>query len=164
MNADNVIILNGRLTRDPEITTMNDGKSIAKFTLAVNRSFKDANGERQADFHNCVIFGNRAEAIGKYFKKGSAIGVMGELRDNNYEKDGITHYNKQVIVDQFSFRSSGDGQIGQISGTNNVQNTNQYNYAQPIPNTAQANFGANNTSAFDGTGNDINISDNDLPF
>lgn len=129
MNADNTIILNGRLTRDVELSHMQDGKAVAKFTVAVNRAYKDANGDRQADFHNCVIFGNRAEAVANYFHKGDMIGVAGELRDNNYEKDGVQHYNKQIVVDSFGFRGQ-NSQNNNASGTQNnsvgVDTTNKH--------------------------------------
>jgi len=164
MNADNTIILNGRLTRDVEMSYMQDGKAVAKFTVAVNRAYKDVNGDRQADFHNCVIFGNRAEAVANYFHKGDMIGVVGELRDNNYEKDGVTHYNKQIVVDSFGFR----GQNSQNNNASGAQNNNVGNYDQTTQNVSQGNYGANNASQFGGfsnqQNNNITVNDADLPF
>ena len=165
MNADNTIILNGRLTRDVELSHMQDGKAVAKFTVAVNRAYKDANGERQADFHNCVIFGNRAEAVANYFHKGDMIGVAGELRDNNYEKDGVQHYNKQIVVDSFGFR----GQNSQNNNDSGTPNNGMGEYNQQTQNTTQGQYGANNTSQFGGfsnqqANNDITVNDTDLPF
>lgn len=157
MNADNTIILNGRLTRDVEMSYMQDGKAVAKFTVAVNRAYKDANGDRQADFHNCVIFGNRAEAVANYFHKGDMIGVAGELRDNNYEKDGVTHYNKQIVVDSFGFRGQ-NSQNNQNTSQGGFQNTNDGNYTQNNQNSSQGNFNAN------ANGGSINVTDDDLPF
>lgn len=161
MNADNTIILNGRLTRDVELSYMQDGKAVAKFTVAVNRAYKDANGERQADFHNCVIFGNRAEAVANYFHKGDMIGVAGELRDNNYEKDGVQHYNKQIVVDSFGFR-------GQNSQNNNASGA-QSNHGPQTQNCSQGSDGTNNPSQFGGfsnqqANNQITVNDADLPF
>lgn len=163
MNADNTIILNGRLTRDVEMNYMPDGKAVAKFTVAVNRAYKDANGDRQTDFHNCVIFGNRAEAVANYFHKGDMIGVVGELRDNNYEKDGVQHYNKQIVVDSFGFR----GQNGHNNNTSGAQSNNVGEYNQQTQNTAQGQYGANNASQFGGFANQqnsINVTDDQLPF
>lgn len=157
MNADNTIILNGRLTRDVELSHTQDGKAVAKFTVAVNRAYKDANGDRQADFHNCVIFGNRAEAVANYFHKGDMIGVVGELRDNNYEKDGVTHYNKQIVVDSFGFRGQ-NSQNNQNTSRDGVQNTTKGNYAQNNQNSSQGNLNAN------ANGGSINVTDDDLPF
>src|SRR5699024_1261635 len=154
----------GRLTRDVELSHMQDGKAVAKFTVAVNRAYKDANGERQADFHNCVIFGNRAEAVANYFHKGDMIGVAGELRDNNYEKDGVQHYNKQIVVDSFGFR----GQNSQNNNATGVQSNNMGGeYNQQTQNTAQGHDGANNASQFGGFANqqkNINVTDDQLPF
>lgn len=157
MNADNTIILNGRLTRDVEISYMQDGKAVAKFTVAVNRAYKDANGDRQADFHNCVIFGNRAEAVANYFYKGDMIGVVGELRDNNYEKDGVTHYNKQIVVDSFGFRGQ-NSQNNQNTNQGGFQNATDSNYTQSNQNNSQGNLNAN------ANGGSINVTDDDLPF
>lgn len=163
MNADNLTVLNGRLTRDVELSYMQDGKAVAKFTVAVNRAYKDANGERQADFHNCVIFGNRAEAVANYFHKGDMIGVAGELRDNNYEKDGVTHYNKQIVVDSFGFR----GQNSQNNNASGAQSNSVGEYNQQTQNTAQGQYGANSASQFGGLANqqnNINVTDDQLPF
>lgn len=162
MNADNTIILNGRLTRDVEMSYMQDGKAVAKFTVAVNRAYKDANGDRQADFHNCVIFGNRAEAVANYFHKGDMIGVVGELRDNNYEKEGVQHYNKQIVVDSFGFR----GQNSQNNNASGAQNNNVGEYTQQTQNATQGNFKANTGTSFGGHANtqSIDVNDDDLPF
>lgn len=163
MNADNTIILNGRLTRDVELSYMQDGKAVAKFTVAVNRAYKDANGDRQADFHNCVIFGNRAEAVANYFHKGDMIGVAGELRDNNYEKDGVIHYNKQIVIDSFGFR----GQNSQNNHATGAQSNNVGEYNQQTQNSSQGHYGANSASQFGGFANqqnNINVTDDQLPF
>lgn len=146
MNADNLIILNGRLTRDVELMKSTNDKLIAKFTVAVNRLYKNANGEREADFHNCVAFGNTAEAINTYFSKGSMIGIVGESQDNNYEKDGQKIYTKQVKVDSFGFRESKGSQAPQ---------------AQEPKKDFFADFNQGNTSdVLSG----LDISDDELPF
>lgn len=107
MNADNTIILNGRLTKDVDLQYTPSGTAIGKFTVATNRSRKEQDGSRKADFHNCVAFGKAAEAIAQYFNKGSMIGIVGELQDNNYEKqDGTMSYGKQIAVGSFGFRES----------------------------------------------------------
>ena len=165
MNADNLIVLNGRLTRDVEVAYMQDGKAIARFTVAVNRAYKDANGDRQADFHSCVAFGKTGEIINQYFKKGGMIGIVGELRDNNYEKDGVQHYNKQIVVDSIGFR----GQNGNSDGVGSSQSSSQGNHTQTTQNTAQGNYGANSASQFGGYANQqansgITVNDDDLPF
>src|SRR5699024_2976707 len=112
---------------------------------------------------NCVIFGNRAEAVANYFHKGDMIGVVGELRDNNYEKDGVTHYNKQIVVESFGFR----GQNSQNNSAIGAQNNNVSEYNQQTKNAAQENYGANNASQFGGFANqqnNIDVTDDQLPF
>lgn len=91
------------------------------------------------------------------------IGIVGELRDNNYEKDGVQHYNKQIIVDSFGFR----GQNSQNNNASDVQNNNVGEYNQQTQNTTQGNYGANNASQFGGFSNqqnNINVTDDQLPF
>lgn len=126
MNADNTIILNGRLTRDVELTYLPNGTALGKFTVATNRSRKEADGTRKADFHNCVSFSKQAETIAQYFKKGAMIGVVGEYQDNNYaKKDGTMHYGKQILVSSFSFRESN-------------KQPNQQGNAKPVMSEGQA--------------------------
>ena len=85
----NTFIGMGRLTRDPEIKVTQSGTSVATFTLAIDRKFKDKRGERKCDFLNCVAWRNTAEFIGKYAKKGTKIAVTGEIQTRTYDdKDG----------------------------------------------------------------------------
>ena len=84
----NQCIFIGRLTKDVEIKETSSGKSVGKFTVAVPRKFKDANGERQADFIPCVAWGQKAGFIAHHFKKGDMIIITGELQSSSYEKDG----------------------------------------------------------------------------
>jgi single-strand DNA-binding protein len=105
----NKVILIGRLTRDPETGTTNGQtkQAFARFTLAVDRSYKDANGNRQADFISCQAFGATADFIGAYFAKGSKIAVCGSIRTGSYQKaDGSTVYTTDVIVDGAEFCES----------------------------------------------------------
>ena len=88
---------------DPEIKTYgSDGKTVASFRGAVNKRFKK-DGEADADFFKYVAFNKTAEFIGKYFKKGQKALIMGELNNNNYEKDGVKHYTDQILVDTIEF-------------------------------------------------------------
>ena len=79
----NKAIMMGRLTRDPEIRYTNGGKTIAKFSLAVDRRFKQE-GQPEADFFNCVTFGKQAEFVEKYLHKGTKILIAGQVQNNNY--------------------------------------------------------------------------------
>lgn len=99
----NKAILMGRLTRDVELKTTASGVSVASFSIAVNRRFKNADGGYDADFINCVAWRQQAEFISKYFKKGSQIGVTGSIQTRNYEKDGKKVYVTEVAVDEAEF-------------------------------------------------------------
>ena len=102
----NLTIMVGRLTADPDIKYTQDGKAIAKFSLAVNRRFK-REGEAEADFFNVVAFGKTAEFMEKYFHKGMKAVVTGELRNNHYtDNNGVKHYSEQVVVNTIEFAES----------------------------------------------------------
>lgn len=104
----NKVILMGRLTRDPEVRYSQGANqtAVAKFSLAVDRRFK-REGQPEADFFNCTVFGKQAEAIEKYLRKGSKIVVCGSIQQNDYtNKDGQKVYSVQIIVDEFSFAES----------------------------------------------------------
>ena len=103
----NRLIFIGRLTSDPEIRTTQDGKYVARFRLAVNRTFKK-DGDPDADFFGCTAFGKTAETFEKlHIGKGTKLCIEGELRNNNYkDKDGVAHYENRVIVNSFEFCES----------------------------------------------------------
>lgn len=96
----------GRLTKDVELKTTSNQTAYCNFTLAVDRRFKDANGERQTDFINCVAWRQTAEFIGKYFRKGSRIGVCGSIQTRSYEKDGQKVFVTEVLVEEAEFVES----------------------------------------------------------
>lgn len=90
-----------------ELKTLQSGKAVASFTLAVNRDYKNANGNYDADFINCVAFGQQAETISKFVHKGDRFGVDGKLNTRTYEKqDGSKVYVTEVIVNGFEFLES----------------------------------------------------------
>ncbi len=102
----NKAILVGRLTKDPE--TRNSGeKSVVKFSIAINRNYKNERGEYDADFINCTAFGKTAEFIAKYFAKGNLIGIAGRIQTGAYKnKDGVKVYTTDVIVESAEFIES----------------------------------------------------------
>ena len=102
----NKVILIGRLTRDPEVKTTQSQLAVCTFTVACDRRFKDANGERQADFITCVAWRQNAELLGKYFQKGSRIGIVGNIQVRSYEVDGNRRYSTEVMVDEIEFVDS----------------------------------------------------------
>ena len=107
----NKIILIGRLTRDPEARYIND-KKLARYTLAVDRRFK-REGQPDADFFNCVVFGKGAEFAEQYLRQGTKIVVVGRIESDNYtDKDGNKVYSWQVTVDEQEFAESKNAQQG----------------------------------------------------
>ena len=116
----NKVILVGRLTRDVELkyTQGENANANTRFSIAVNRSFKNANGAYEADFPNCVAWGKTAEFINKFFHKGDMIGIVGNIRTGSYtNKEGIKVYTTDVYVDSVEFVGSKN------SGTNDASDT-----------------------------------------
>lgn len=100
----NIVILIGRLTKEPEVRYIpSTGKAVASFNIAVDRPYKDDEGNKQADFFKISVFGKIAENCGNYLVKGSLVGIKGALRNNNYEKDGEKRYTNEVIADTVQF-------------------------------------------------------------
>ena len=95
----NRVELVGRITRDPELRYTSSNIASVRFTLAVNRNFTNQNGEREADFINCVAWRNQAENIKKYVSKGSLVSVEGRIQTGSYEKDGQRIYTTDVVAD-----------------------------------------------------------------
>lgn len=102
----NKTILVGRLTRDPELKQTSSGLSMLNFTLAVNKPYKDSNGQKQADFINCVAWRQTADVIAKYCAKGSLVLVEGSLINSSYEKNGQKHYQTLVNIETIEFLGS----------------------------------------------------------
>src|SRR5690606_36946743 len=104
MNVFNGI---GRLTKDVDMKYTPNGTAVARFTIAINRPFKNKNGNYEADFINCVAFGKRAETIAEYVKKGQRIGVTGIVMTGSYENNqGQKVYTTDVNVTEFTFLES----------------------------------------------------------
>ncbi len=99
----NKVILIGRLTRDVELRTTQGGVSVASFTLAVNRRFKNAEGGYDADFINCVAWRQSAEYLSKNYSKGDMVGVSGSIQTRSYDKDGTKVYITEVIADEIHY-------------------------------------------------------------
>ncbi len=99
----NKVILVGRITRDPELRTIGSGVACVNFTVACNRPFQDQQGERAADFINCVVWRKQAENLARYVKKGALIGIEGRIQTRNYEADGQTRYVTEVLCDNIQF-------------------------------------------------------------
>ena len=106
----NRVILTGRLTNNPELKYTTSGNAVATFNLAVNRQFKNQNGEREADFIRCIIWRKSAENLTNFTHKGSLIGVEGRIQTRSYEnQQGQRVYVTEVIVDNFALLESRQG-------------------------------------------------------
>lgn len=117
----NKVILVGNLTRDPELITTNNGISLCRFTLAVQRRYASNEGEREADFINVVVWRAAADNCYKYLKKGSKAGVVGSMQTRSYDaQDGTKRYTTDVVAEEVEFLSS-KTQSGQEEYSGDVQ-------------------------------------------
>lgn len=152
----NRVVLVGRLTKDPDLRYTTSGIAVATFTLAVDRGFKNANGEKETDFINCVVWRKPAENVANYLKKGSLAGVDGRIQTRNYEgQDGKRVYVTEALAESIHFLEP--KKYGQQQ--NNQSNTNTSSDNQ---NRSQGNTRVED-DPFAGNGQ-IDISDDDLPF
>jgi single-strand DNA-binding protein len=141
----NRVVLVGRLTKDPELRYTPNGVPTATFTLAVNRSFTNAQGERETDFINCVVWRKPAENVANFLKKGSLAGVDGRIQTRNYEgQDGKRVYVTEVLAESVQFLEP--------KGNQNQDKQNNQKNSTKVDN-----------DPFSGAGT-INIQDDDLPF
>ena len=140
----NNVVLVGRMTRDAELRYTPQNQAVATFSLAVNRNFKNSNGERDADFINCVIWRQPAENLATWAKKGALIGITGRIQTRSYEnQQGQRIYVTEVVAENFRLLEF------------NNQNNHSQNQGQPRHNQ-QPDFGRNASP--------MDISDDDLPF
>lgn len=132
----NKAIIMGRLTRDPDVRTTPTQVPVATFTLAVDRRFKSSSGDKQADFIPVVAWRNNADFVGKYFRKGSKMIVIGSIQTRTYDdKDGKKVYVTEIVADEIEFaetkrEESGSPSSYPASQTGNG-NPNSSNFPQP---------------------------------
>ena len=113
----NKCILVGNLTRDPELSQTSSGISLCRFSIAVNRSYSNANGEREVDFINIVTWRGLAENCGKYLAKGRKVAVCGQIQTRSYEdKEGNKRYSTEVVADDVEFLGGGGDQQNSSGG------------------------------------------------
>ena len=135
----NSTVLVGRMTDNAKLRYTPSNQAVATFTLAVNRNFKSQNGEREADFINCVIWRQQAENLANWAKKGALIGIIGRIQTRNYEnQQGQRVYVTEVVAEQFQLLESQKERGNQSQGN------------------SQPDFGRNASP--------MDISDDDLPF
>ena len=166
----NNVVLVGRVTKDVELRYTPSNVANASFTLAVNRSFKNQQGEREADFINCVMWRQQAENLANWAKKGMLIGITGRIQTRNYEnQQGQRVYVTEVVAENFQLlesraaneqrRSAPSEDFSQNQPSfGNSNNQNQSNQKT----TGMPNFDRDTSDPFGGSS--IDISDDDLPF
>ncbi len=156
----NKVFLIGRLTRDPELRYTGSNTPVATFSIAINRSFTNSQGEREADFINIVVWRKQAENVKNYLQQGSQVAIDGRIQTRNYEdKEGQKRYVTEVVADNVEF-------LGSKNSANN-SNTKKDN-EEPTP----YDFGDKEepkgtdveSNPFADFGSSIEISDDELPF
>ncbi|MGX7092740.1 single-stranded DNA-binding protein [Hutsoniella sourekii] len=170
----NTVQLVGRLTKEVDLRFTSSGVAVGSFTLAVNRNFTNQQGEREADFINCVIWRKAAENLANFTRKGSQIGVEGRIQTRNYEnKQGQRVYVTEVVVNNFHLlepRSVTEQRPVEErnSYSNNYSTANDYNNQSSYqPNNQSFNnnpMNSSSSSPFVEDGHPIDISEDDLPF
>lgn len=165
----NRVVLVGRLTKDPELRYTPSGVAVTRFTLAVNRTFSNTQGEKEADFINCIVWRKPAENTANFLKKGSLAGVEGRIQTGSYEgQDGKRVYTTEVVADSVQFleprNSSGDRSGGQPQQSGGGQQNNQYSSYQQNQTPNQQNYTRVDEDPFSSGSGPIEVSDDDLPF
>ncbi|HPF83140.1 MAG TPA: single-stranded DNA-binding protein [Bacilli bacterium] len=154
----NKVCLIGRLTTKPELRTTSNNLSTTRFTLAVNRNFANAQGEREADFITIVAWRKQAENICQYLDKGSLVSVEGRIQTGSFDdKDGNKRYTTEVIADQVNFLES-KSQRAQSSNSGQSNGPSPYDYQNTTP-TNQVNV---DNDPFADFGDSVSIDDNFL--
>ncbi|CUK44913.1 single-stranded DNA-binding protein [Listeria monocytogenes] len=158
----NRVVLVGRLTKDPDLRYTPAGAAVATFTLAVNRPFKNAQGEQEADFINCVVWRKPAENVANFLKKGSMAGVDGRVQTRNYEgNDGKRVYVTEIVAESVQFL---EPKQNAVEGSTPNNNQNEANYSNNNKNGSYRASSSQNSDSFANEGKPIDISDDDLPF
>ena len=134
----NKVELVGRLTKDPEVKLTSNQTQFCNFTIAVDRRFKDQNGQRQADFINCVAWRQTAVFIQKYFRKGNRIGLVGSIQTRTYDdqQSGQKRYITEVVIDEAEFVESSGSASGDVYRQEPAAPTQSFN--PPPANTVAA--------------------------
>lgn len=102
----NDVVLVGRLTKKPELKFITNGTKYSQFIVAVQRKFKNQNGEYESDFINCLMWSTAAENFINFTNKGSLVGIEGRIQTRSYEKDGVKKYIQEVVAENFSLLES----------------------------------------------------------
>lgn len=159
----NRVVLVGRLTKDVDLKFTPAGVAVATFTLAVNRTYTDQQGNREADFINCVVWRKQGENAANFLRKGSLAGVEGRIQTRSFEgQDGKRVYVTEVVADSVQFlepRNANGANNTNTPGSNQNANTGE-NKPFEAP-KQKPDF---NNDPFGGPGKTIDIDSDDLPF
>lgn len=160
----NSVNLTGRLTKDPELRYTPSGVAVTRFTLAVNRSFSNGKGEKEADFINILVWRKPAENCANYLKKGSLAGVTGRIQTGSYEgQDGKRVFTTEVVGESVTFlepKSNSNNTTSQ-----NTQPSTYTNHGDRGPNSQYTqNYTRVDEDPFSSSGGPVNVNDDDLPF
>jgi single-strand DNA-binding protein len=149
----NKVTLLGNLTKDPELKALPSGVKVATFSLATNRTWKDASGKKQdsVEYHNIVSFGKPAELISQYMKKGNSLYVEGRLQTRSWDSDSGKKYRAEILVENFQFgpKPSASSFSGDTQSKNNKEDE--------VP-----DFNDDDVDTIEYPNDDINIED--IPF
>ena len=154
----NNVVLVGRVVKELDLKYIQSGKAVARFNLAVNRDFKDANGDAQADFPSCQVWGKTAEVMADNLRKGSLISIAGHIQTGSYDKDGQRVYTTDVVVEKFHFLESKN------DGGSRQTNSNQGGYGQKTEKQNTYNDFNNTPDPFNSHGEPYFVDDDSLPF
>ncbi|EAG7825519.1 single-stranded DNA-binding protein [Listeria monocytogenes] len=158
----NRVVLVGRLTKDPDLRYTPAGAAVATFTLAVNRPFKNGQGEQEADFIQCVVWRKPAENVANFLKKGSMAGVDGRVQTRNYEgNDGKRVYVTEIVAESVQFL---EPKQNAVEGSTPNNNQNEASYSNNNKNGSYRASSSQNSDSFANEDKPIDISDDDLPF
>lgn len=160
----NRVVLVGRLTKDPELRYTPSGVAMARFTLAVNRTFK-SEGQPDADFISCVAWRKTAENTANFLKKGSLAGVEGRIQTGSYEgQDGKRVYTTDVVADSVQFLEPKNGQATQNNSSTVQPNDHQRSRSEYQQAQTQSNYTKVDEDPFTNSSGPIEVTDDDLPF
>lgn len=169
----NNVVLVGRLTKEPELRYTPSGIPMTRFTVAVNRTFSNQQGEREADFIQCIAWRKQAENLANYMKKGNMIGVEGRIQTGSFEgQDGKRVYTTDVVADGIQFLEPRSNGSQTSNPTPNYQpqpqneqygNYNQQNYGQSAQ-YGQQNYSRVDEDPFASNKGPIEVSEDELPF
>lgn len=171
----NRVVLVGRLTKDPELRYTPNGVPVTRFTVAVNRTFTNQQGEREADFISCVAWRKQAENLANYMRKGSLVGIDGRIQTSSFEgQDGKRVYMTEVVADSVQFLEPRSAREQQPYGGQPSYGASQPPYggtqdpfgvpfpSQPPQN--QPNYTRVDEDPFASSKGPIEVSEDDLPF